>query len=71
MSRPDGVQVSDVALPKCAYWWSPKEGSGISPNLACWSTNTGPHPQWDVTAYYSEAQVRELLATHGVKGGGE
>jgi hypothetical protein len=63
---PAGVKAAGVTLPQGAYWWSPKGGSGLSQNLACWSTNPGPHPQWDVTVYYSEAQVRELLAAHGV-----
>lgn len=45
-------------LPICAYWWSPKADSGLSQNLACWSMNPGPHPQWDVTRFIPADQLR-------------
>lgn len=46
-------------LPNTAYWWSPKTSSGMTQGLACWSTNSGPHPAWDITDYYTADQMRE------------
>lgn len=48
--------------PPTTYWWSPKAGSNLPSAAACWSLNTGPHPDWDVTPYYSASEVRAILA---------
>lgn len=37
-----------------AYWWSPKDGA----MAGTWSSNTGPHPDWDVTHYFTADQLR-------------
>lgn len=37
-----------------AYWWSPKDGA----MAGTWSSNTGPHPDWDVTHYFTTDQLR-------------
>lgn len=50
--------MSRLPLPEpCAYYWSPTPESGLSPSLACWSANTGPHPDWCVTRYYTASQM--------------
>ena len=43
--------------PPNAYFWTPKPGSGLRPELKSWSTNCGPHPQWDVVGYYTAEEV--------------
>ena len=50
------------SLHAAAYWWTPKPGSLISHMAGTWSTNPGPHDQWDVTPYYTADQVSTLLA---------
>ena len=37
-----------------AYWWSPKD-AGMA---GTWSSNTGPHPDWDITRYFTADQLR-------------
>ena len=34
----------------------------MQPWTSSWSTNAGPHPDWNVTAYYSADEVRAILA---------
>lgn len=50
----------DIELPPPQrYWWSPNR---MQPWTSSWSTNAGPHPDWNVTAYYSADEVRAILA---------
>ena len=44
--------------PARLYYWAPKPDSGLDPvSNATWSTNTGPHPHWDVVGYYTAEEV--------------
>ncbi len=43
--------------PPNAYFWTPKPESGLRPELKSWSTNCGPHPEWDIVGYYTTEEV--------------
>jgi hypothetical protein len=43
--------------PPNAYFWTPKPGSGLRPELKSWSTNPGPRPEWDIVGYYTPEEV--------------
>ena len=43
--------------PPNAYFWTPKPGSGLPPELKSWSTNPGPRPEWDIVGYYTTEEV--------------
>jgi len=51
------ITLPPLPKPVC-YYWTPKQGSGIPDKLASWSTNSGPHPDWDVGRYYNEDELR-------------
>jgi hypothetical protein len=57
--------MSDLTVPPLPtfYYWTPKPGSGISSHLATWSSNTGPHPQWDVGEWVRKADAEAALAS--------
>lgn len=56
---------ADLTVPTLPtfYYWTPKPGSGISSHLATWSSNTGPHPQWDITEWVLKADAEAALAS--------
>ena len=53
--------------PPNAYFWTPKPGSGLRPELKSWSTNCGPHPQWDVVGYYTAEEVAAAVLAEQAK----
>lgn len=57
------AQVVELPPPQ-RYWWSPNR---MQPWESSWSKNSGPHPDWNVTAYYSADEVRAILAARQEK----
>ena len=53
---------ADIKPPDAVtYLWSPKPHAEHRGHSVCWSANTGPHPDWDVTEYCTREHAQAAL----------